>query len=173
MSSRIGDSRGVWLVCGILIGLGVSYFWPNEPLRADQADRNDKFGMLTCTATLPVAGLPASEAVFILDFLTGRLQGFYLNPQVGAFSQMFFRDVASDLQLDPKTTAQQMYAFVGGQGQLVGHGGTWGSSLVYVAELTTGSLVAYAFPFAGQANAAGAMPMLPVARAQFRQPVVQ
>jgi hypothetical protein len=163
----ISDSRGVWLVAGVIIGLGVTWFWPHEPVRADQSDRADKFGICTVPASLAIAGLPTSEAVFILDFVTGRLQGFYLNPQQGGFSQMFYRDIADDLRLNEKGAAQPVYAFAGGQGQFSGQGQTWGASMIYIAEMTTGKLVAYAFPFS-QANAGTPVQMVPVANAQFR-----
>jgi hypothetical protein len=151
--TRISDSRGVWLVAGVIIGLGVTWFWPHETLRADQADRSDKFGIISVPASLAIAGLPSTEAVFILDFVTGRLQGFYLNPQQGGGG-----------------AAQPTYAFVGGQGQFSGQGQTWGASLIYVAEMNTGALVAYAYPFS-QANAGTPVQMVPVGKAQFRQPV--
>ena len=171
MHARIGENRGIWLVGGVLLGLGISYFWPHEPLRADQADRNDKFGMISVAASTAIAGLPGTEAIFILDFVTGRLQGFYLAPNVGTFTQSYYRDVAQDLKLDEKGAAQPVYAFVGGQGQIAGQGATFGAGMVYIAELTTGSLVAYGFPFTAQNNGVPAQQMIPVARAQFRQPI--
>jgi hypothetical protein len=167
--TRISESRGIWLVAGVIIGLSVTWFWPHEPLRADQSDRSDKFGMCSVSCTLPIAGLPATEAVFILDFVTGRLQGYYLNPQQGAFTQMFYRDVAEDMQLGQKGGGQPNFVFVGGQGQFAGQGQTWGSSLLYVAELKTGNLVAYAYPFS-QNNAGQPVQMIPVGRVQFRNP---
>lgn len=173
MHSRIGENRVIWLAGGVLLGLGIAYYWPHEPLRADQGDRNDKFGMLSVAATTAIAGLPGTEAIFILDFVTGRLQGFYLAPNVGQFTQSYYRDVANDLKLDEKGAAQPVYAFVGGQGQVAGQQGTFGAGLVYVAELTTGSLVAYAFPFTAQNQGVPAQQMIPVSRAQFRQPIAQ
>jgi hypothetical protein len=171
--SRFGENRGIWLVGGVLLGLGISYYWPHEPLRADQSDRNEKFGMLSVAASTAIAGLPGTEAIFILDFVTGRLQGFYLAPNVGNFTQSFYRDVADDLKLTEKGAAQPVYAFCGGQGQIAGQGGTWGAGMVYVAELTTGSLVAYAYPFTAQNQGVPPQQMVPVARAQFRQPIAQ
>jgi hypothetical protein len=169
--SRFGENRGIWLVGGVLLGLGVSYFWPHEPIRADQADRNEKFAMISVAATSAIAGLPGTEAIFILDFVTGRLQGFYLAPNVGNLTQSFYRDVAADLKLDEKGAAQPVYAVVGGQGQIAGQSVTFGAGMIYVAELTTGSLVGYAFPFTAQNNGVPPQQMIPVARAQFRQPI--
>jgi len=171
--SRIGESRGIWLIGGVLLGLGIAYYWPHEPVRADQSDRNDKFGMTSVAASTAIAGLPGTEAIFILDFVTGRLQGFYLAPNVGRFTQSYYRDVANDLKLDEKGAAQPVYAFVGGQGQVVGQGGTFGAGIVYVAELTTGSLVAYGFPFTAQNQGVPAQQMIPIDKAQFRQPIAQ
>jgi hypothetical protein len=175
--AHISGSRRVWLFCGVLIGIGVAYYWPHEPIRADQSDRTDKFAMISVSASPAIAGgIAGSEGIFILDFLTGRLQGFYLNPNAPAagFAQMFFRDVAHDLGLDEKTAAQPVYAIVGGQGQLVGQATTFGAGLVYVAEMTTGQLVAYGFPFTVAVNQIlPPQPMVPVARAEFRKPVAQ
>jgi hypothetical protein len=171
--SRIGESRGIWLIVGVLLGLGIAYYWPHEPVRADQSDRNDKFGMTSVAASTAIAGLPGTEAIFILDFVTGRLQGFYLAPNVARFTQSFYRDVANDLKLDEKGAAQPVYAFIGGQGQVVGNGGTYGAGIVYVAELTTGSLVAYGFPFTAQNQGVPAQQMIPIDKAQFRQPIAQ
>ncbi len=148
MHTRISDSRGVWLVAGVIIGLGVTWFWPHEAIRADQADRADKFGICSVPCTQAIAGLPSTEAIF---------------------TQMFYRDVADDLRLNEKGAAQPVYAFVGGQGQFAGQGQTWGGSLIYVAEMTTGTLVAYAYPFS-QNNAGVPQQMMPVGKAQFRNP---
>jgi hypothetical protein len=173
MQTQNRGNRALWLISGVLIGLGISYFWPHEPLRADQSDRNDKFGMISCTATLPIAGIAGTEAIFVLDFLTGQLKGFYCSPQVGGFTQSFFRDVAKDFELDRKGGAQASYAFVGGQGQVIGNGGTWGSSMIYVAELTTGTIAAYAFPFTQQNQQIATQLMTLVDKAQFKDATVQ
>jgi hypothetical protein len=102
MQAKAVGNRLAWLVCGVLIGAGVTWFWPHEPIRADMGDRNEKFGMIS-TAASAGGGFGPGEAVFILDFLTGRLQGFFLSPRAGGFTQMYYRDVAKDFQLDRKT----------------------------------------------------------------------
>jgi hypothetical protein len=173
MFRRFGETRGVWLVCGILFGFGIAYYWPHEPVRADQSDRNDKFAMISVAASPAIAGLGPQEAVFILDFLTGRLQGFFLNPNVPGFTQMFYRDVAQDLTLNEKAAAAPTYAIVGATGQVVGQGQLFGAGMIYVAELTTGQLVAYAFPFSQANQAIPPQRMIPVARAEFRKPIAQ
>jgi hypothetical protein len=165
--ARINESRGVWLVGGIVIGLGVAYFWPHEPLRADQSDRNDKFAMLSVPATSPIGGLPTSEAIFVLDFLTGKLQGFFFSPAAGGFTQTWYRDVAADLQLG-RGSAQGNYAICGGQGQVTGQGVQWGSSLIYVAELSTGQIIVYGFPFTPQNQQTPTQQLAKVGVAQFR-----
>ena len=175
MSARIGENRGLWLVGGVLIGLGVAYLWPHEPIRADQSDRNDKFAMLTIPASIGINGIPPSEAVFVLDFTTGRLQGFYLSPSANppTFTQSYFRDVAADLNLNGKAAAAPQYAICGGQAQVTGQGATFGASLIYVAELTSGQLLAYAYPFTQQNFQVPAQPLIPVSKAEFRRPIAQ
>ena len=150
-----------------LLDLGVTWFWPHEPIRADQSDRSDKFGICTVPASLAIAGLPTSEAVFILDFVTGRLQGFYLNPQQGGFSQMFYRDIADDLRLNAKGCRPAGLRVRWRPGPVFRARDEWGASIIYVAEMHSGKLVAYAFPFS-QANAGQPQQMVPVANAQFR-----
>ena len=120
MSGGISDNRSRWLVLGLVAGLGISYFWPHEPTYA-ATDRAAQFAITTC----PVGGLvgisAAFDGIFTLDFLTGDLKGAVLNLQQGKFNTFYYRNLAKDLELDPKTEAK--YAFITGSGQLSGRGG--------------------------------------------------
>lgn len=64
------EHRIVWLVTGMVFGLALAYYWPHEPAHASDVALGDKFAM--CTAET-LAG--NSEAIFVLDFTTGRLLG--------------------------------------------------------------------------------------------------
>ncbi|MGH7202722.1 MAG: hypothetical protein ACREJB_19100, partial [Planctomycetaceae bacterium] len=99
MEQRVTESRAAWLVVGVAAGLCVSYFWPHEPARAAATDSNDKFALATCNVDLT----ETTEAIFVLDFVTGRLQGAVMNNRVGKFTNFYFRNIAADFQLDPNS----------------------------------------------------------------------
>jgi hypothetical protein len=129
-----------WLALGVVAGLGISYLMPHEPALA-QTDRDDKFAM--CVAA---TGLGGADAIFVLDFLTGRLQGAALNPQSGAFTQLYFRNVAADFRVDPNVPAR--YAILSGLGNLPSQRGiTPAASVIYVGELNSGRVLCYSFSF--------------------------
>jgi hypothetical protein len=124
-------------------GLGVSYMYgpPASPLNAMSASGNDKFSM----ATVPTTALRNSEAVFVLDHLTGVLRGGILDEQTTAFSYTFLRNVAADFQLNP-ATPEPKYSMVGGPINLRSSGGVQpATGVLYIAELTSGAVVAYGF----------------------------
>lgn len=140
MEKRIVGSRGFWLMVGVIGGLCTAYFWPHEPAFAVATDRSNKFALCTAPAGSQM------EGVFLLDFLTGNLQGHVLNTRNGQFTRSYFRNIAADFDLDPKTEPQ--WAIVSGLGQLAATRGTsWATSLIYVTELTSGKVVVYGFPY--------------------------
>lgn len=131
-----------WLVAGLAGGLCIASLWPGEPAQAVATDRSSKFAL----ATSEVSFAGTSEAVFALDFLTGRLTGGILNNRSGKFTHAYYRNVAADFQLDPKI--DPTYAIVTGRCQLPGSRGvTPAQGVVYVAELTSGKVAAYVFPY--------------------------
>lgn len=140
MQNREGGTRLLCLAAGVVIGLCISYFWPHEPVAAATSDRDSKFGMMT---TQVAAGV---EGVFVLDYLTGRLTGAVMNTSTGKFSHIYLRSVAADFKVDPKETPH--YAFVGGRALLSGRGSVSpAASIIYVAELTTGMVMAYGMDY--------------------------
>jgi hypothetical protein len=142
VANRLIDHRLTWLAVGLLAGLGFSQFWPHEPALAAVTDRNDKFAM----ATTPVSILDTVEGVFVLDFLTGRLTGAVLNAKAGVFGHAYFRNVAADFKVDP--TGNTNYAIVAGRAQLPSRGRvSMATGVVYVAELSSGRVIAYGFPY--------------------------
>lgn len=129
----------VWLIAGTLVGLGIAAMWPNHPLTAATSDRNDKFGMCTVYVSENL------EAVFVLDFLTGRLTGACLGKQGTGFVQFFAADVGADLQVK---SAKPAYAMTPGLAQIRSRPGTQAAaSVIYVAEMSTGKVGCYAIPF--------------------------
>ncbi len=140
MINRTSESRMLWLVVGLLAGLCISYFWPHEPVVASATDRNEKFAMATCYVTNTL------EAVFVLDFLTGRLTGSVLNRQGNVLVARYTRNVAEDFDVNPEV--KPTYTMVCGRAQIQGRGGNqYGDSMIYIGELSSGQVIAYAIPY--------------------------
>ena len=66
-------TRVAYLFLGILIGGGFAWAFPSQHVEAYSSDRNDKFSVATALTG------PTTEAVFVLDFLTGTVRGFALD----------------------------------------------------------------------------------------------
>ncbi|MCA9050460.1 MAG: hypothetical protein KDA89_17105, partial [Planctomycetaceae bacterium] len=129
------------LAAGFLLGAAWVTVTQPKPALANTASGNDKFSM----CTVPVAAVGETDAVFILDHLTGVLRGAYLNSQAGGFSHTYLRNVAADFQLNP-STPEPKYCIVSGNANVTGgRGNQPANGLVYVAELTSGTVVAYGF----------------------------
>ncbi len=139
-SSRRRIPGWLWLTAGVVVGLGIAALWPHRPLTAATSDRNEKFGMCTVYVSENL------EAVFVLDFLTGRLTGACLGKQGTGFVQFFAADPGTDLQVRPGAKAQ--YTMTPGLAQIRSRPGTQpAASVIYVAEMSTGKVGCYAIPF--------------------------
>jgi hypothetical protein len=159
---------------GIVAGLGVAAFWPHEPIRAAATDRDTKDSKFVLTTVsvkdVTIAGVRDSlEGVFVLDILTGKLQGAVLNGKFGKFTNFYAKDVAADFQLDPQQEAR--YAIVSGNSQLAGgRGETPATGVIYVGELNTGKVIAYGFTFREVNRPVPALPLVVLDQFQFREP---
>lgn len=118
----------------------VAYIVPPQPTQAPVVHGNDKFTMVT----VPLIEDDRTEAVFVLNHLTGVLTGGVLNEQTGTFAYRYAHNVAADFQSgakDPK------FAIVTGGANLRATGSaTPAVGLLYIAELSTGVVIAYALP---------------------------
>ena len=127
-----------WLGIGLLGGLVLSGLMPNSPLHAVATDRTKTFAMATGLVDDDI------EAVFFLDFLTGNLNATVLSRETGRFTVCYAHNVLNDLGID--RTKNPRYLMVTGQANL--RQGLAPSQLgrvvVYVAELTSGRVAAYA-----------------------------
>lgn len=171
MRASVSENRSTWLVLGLMAGICVAYFWPHEPAYATNADRDSQFLMVTVPVGTSAAGISdPMDGVFILDFLTGQLKGAVLNRQSGKFTNLYFRDLAKDFNVDPQ--ADPHYAMVTGYAQLAGQRGlTFASGIVYVGELSSGQLAAYAFPWKEAPRPAPqVIPLVPIDVFQWREP---
>ncbi len=160
--------RLCWMGGGLVLGLALGGLFPNSPAHAVATSQIDSFSV--CTAPIDEDG----EGIFFLDYLTGDLKGAALNPNSGKFSVEFGINVAAPLGID--ITKNPRYLLVSGMANFRRGVGTqtMGSSVLYVAELTSGKVAAFAIPWnrqARSASAAGGMasvPLVPVATYQFR-----
>lgn len=169
MNQRVTDQRFMWVFVGLIAGVTISYFWPSEPaLARGAADRDGggKFAIIT----VPTQSLGAQpDAVFMLDFTTGRLIGAALNPQNGKFTQRYARTLAADFKLSPDVEPR----FVIATGQLNLAGGGGGSPPaqggIYIAELNSGLCNLYGFPYRTTARDAGVQPVSLLSQFPFRE----
>ena len=161
------NSRVAWLGVGLMVGLIVGGLWPNTPLHAVSTDRSRTFAM----ATGPVD--EEFEAVYFLDFLTGDLNAVVLGRQGNAFTAFYFyKNLISDLGVDPAKNPSYMMV----TGTAILRRGTGrlrpSAAAVYVAEVTTGKVAAYAIPWSKNAHASGQImgpaPLMPLAVTRFR-----
>lgn len=137
MQTRIADRRITWLVAGAVLGMAIAYYCPTEPALADTAASGDKFSMATCNT---LAG--NSDAVFVLDMVTGRLLGAAYNTQTGGFTQTYARSLAADFGV----TTRGEYVMVSGLGNLRSTGGgPPATGVIYVGEMTSGMVNMYGF----------------------------
>ncbi len=151
--------RLAWVVAGVAIGAGLSWSLQGQTARAFTSDRNDKFAVTTALTG------PTTEAVFVLDFLTGQVRGFALDRNASQFMWVYTRSVAQDFGVDPNKPAR--YSIVSGLAQRPGRGGAaFAPSYIYVAELSTGRVQAYAIPYRTQRGSTPTQ-LIPVPNLQF------
>ena len=81
----------MWLAIGLLLGLVIGGLWPDTPLHAVATDSTESFAMATGFVD---EGL---EAVYFLDFLMGTLGAAVLSNQTPRFQASYMRDVNADL----------------------------------------------------------------------------
>jgi hypothetical protein len=150
MRNLTATNRAAWLACGLAAGLAIAYIWPHEPVYATTADRDTQFSMVTCQVGVSAAGInDPMDCVFILDFLTGQLKGAAVNRQAGRFASFYFRDLAEDFKVDAQ--ADPHYCMVSGYAQIPNQNQMpMASGMLYIGELSSGKLAAYAFPWREQ-----------------------
>jgi hypothetical protein len=144
-------SRWSWHASGValvlIVGLNVAGLWPQIPIHAVATHGDEQCAI----ATGPIDS--NIEAVYVLDTVTGNLKAAVLNLQTGKFMSFFEHDVKNDLAVSVKNPK---YLMVTGAADLRrGLAGQIGSSVLYVAEVTSGQVAAYGMPWtSGRANMA-------------------
>jgi hypothetical protein len=158
-----------WLGIGLVGGLILGGMWPQTPLHAVATDRCRTFAMATGPVDEEV------EAVYFLDFLTGDLNAVVLGRQGTTFTAFYHYpgiNLFNDLGVDPAKNPS--YMMTTGMVNLRGVAARVrpSVSVVYVAEVTTGKVGAYAIPWDKAVYATGRimppMPLQPLAATRFR-----
>jgi hypothetical protein len=142
--------RWSYLAAGVIVGLVLGGLWPDSPAHAVATAQIESFAV--CTAPIDDEG----EGIFFLDYLTGDLKGATISPRNGKFMVFFQANVTTDLGIDPAKAPK--YLLVSGLNDFRRAAGNqlFGNSTVYVAELTTGKVAAYAIPWQRSARNATA-----------------
>lgn len=162
----IPDSRGLWLGLGLVAGLIVAQLWPSEPALATATDRSDQFAVSVGPSNIS----QPSDAMYVLDFLTGDLKGAAINASTGKFTQFYYRNILADFGLDPQVKAK--WTMVAGNTTLnSGGGGTAAPTVLYISELNSGRVVAYGYMSQETQVPQGVKPFLPLDTFRFRVPV--
>ena len=145
-----------WLGLGLLAGLMVAGFWPSVPLHAVATDKIETFSM----ATGLVEGETYSyEAVYFLDHLTGDLNAFIVGRNRTGFGVL--QHSRCNVLQDFKTEGEKTPKFLMATGLCdLNRGGRGGTSLptrsvVYVADVVSGTAVAYAMLYNPTAHNTG------------------
>lgn len=163
MKDRFTERKTFWVALGTLLGMSIAYYCPQEPAYADTASANEKFSM--CTVNTLVG---QSEAVFVLDHLTGRLIGAAHNTQTGTFTQSYARNLAADF----KVVDNAQYVMVPGRVQVNGGGiNPPASGAIYVGELNSGLVNMYGFTYNSGGRAQPMKELIPIANFPWRNSV--
>lgn len=143
-----------WMLVGLAAGVALTTIWPTSKSHAVATDRFEGYAM--CTAAVD----ESLEALFVLDALTGELKATAVSQQIGRFTNLAVRNIATDMGLQPGD--QFRFLLVGGGARLVGRAGGVNRatiSLIYVAEINSGKICVYTPVWGGQRAVAGAQPL--------------
>lgn len=134
-----------------LIGLGVAIgTWLAGPARLPVARALSSLAdesFAACTA--PVDGV--NEGFFILDFETGDLSGGVINQGTSKFVRSYRYNVLKDLGFKQGRVKKPKFLLLSGVMSFAGPASnTFGNSLLYVTDVSTGVTVAYGIPWNSQ-----------------------
>jgi hypothetical protein len=138
MPQTINRKRLSWVALGVLVGFLLSVLMPAQPLHAVATSGVDNFQLSTGLLDNTV------EGVYFLDGLTGILKGAAMNVVNYQFTTVFETNVLNDMKLDPSKSPK--FLMVTGLAELRRTATQFqpGIALIYVAELNSGTLAAYA-----------------------------
>jgi hypothetical protein len=95
------------------------------------------------------------EAVYFLDFLSGDLRASVVSKQGGKFNAFYARKVSADLGVDLSKNPRFLISTGTADLRRTGARTSPSRSIVYVAEVTTGKVAAYAIPWSSSAWVSG------------------
>lgn len=161
------------LAFGLLAGAAVAHLWPSEPAFA-QAGGGEKFTVFTVQveASTAIGGIATSgtDGIFVLDHLTGRLIGNVISQSSGKFAVGYERNVAGDFPIDPAVTP--VFTVVSGAANLNSGGRVRNAtSVIYIAELTSGVCNCYSLPYTVNNRRGGVLPINPLDQFVFKQAI--
>ena len=162
MLRNLSSQSAVWLLTGLILGIGLVVFLQGHPVQATATDHHDEFAIATGHLTADL------EGVYILDFKTGTLLGSVMNRQAGKFQNFYKRELAADFGLTGRVKPKFIMVTGAMQSALaqvpINH-------VLYVAELNSGKLQAYYMPYRGETRSGTTSEQLmPLDATQFRQP---
>lgn len=131
---RLGKSF-LWLAAGLILGVVIShlYFDPPRPAEAANSSRYEDFIM--CTGEVFVSPAPnQTDAVWILDYRTGKLLSTVINRSVGQIVGWAEMDLVREFGIKPRQNVHFMMT----TGKI-----TKGQAALYLAETSTGKLGVY------------------------------
>lgn len=139
-----------WIMGGVLVAGVAVQLRSDEPVRSAFDDLKLHAMASHGSETLAIATGPIdeeAEGVFTLDYLTGDLQCFVMNPRVGKFTGWFKTNVVKDLPVEKGK--KPAYVLVTGAWSPIRGGGASrpAQCVVYVADANTGMLCGYSFPW--------------------------
>ncbi len=144
-------NHAAMMVLGVFVGGIVAAAWmgvgQGSLVQATATHGESNFAIATGPADSGI------EAFYFLDFLTGDLRAAVISRRTFKFAAVFERNIQGDFEM----TKNPKYLMVTGTAELPRGSGSSqiGSSLVYVAEATTGQVCVYALPFSSSLNNAG------------------
>jgi hypothetical protein len=150
----LGVTVGVVVCVGSLVGYLVGRYaapagglaWPESVLQASATESSDSMAIATGMIADGVEGL------FVLDFVTGNLQVWVINPLSGAWGGLYTRNVAADLGTQQGKAPK--YLMVTGQAAFRSNTSNVrpAQSILYIADSTSGQFIAYMLPWNSQAS---------------------
>ncbi len=156
----------------LLLGLCLGGMFPHTPIHAVATDRTDSFLIATGMVDSDV------EAIYLLDCLTGDLRAAVMGKARGGFTAIFAYPGVKLMQefgIDPSKNPK--FLMVTGLADLrTGSQSGFGASVVYVVELTSGKIGAYALPWnrsSWNTRTLVSYTLVPVGMLPFRNPPPQ
>ncbi len=161
MSGFFQRTRAIWLMVGVFAAAlagGLASGWLSgghagdehplaggffKAINAHATATNSSDALIVATGEIDTA----VEGIFTLDALTGELRGAVMNPAKGKFVAFY---KYSNLAQDFDTAKNPKFLMVTGLGELrsgYGPGKRAAHCIVYIAEVTSGRVIAYAVPW--------------------------